>query len=52
MGLCKDNNTTVVIVTHNNELSQLANKIIHLKNGQIENVEININPKDIDEIEW
>lgn len=52
LGLCNDNNTTVVIVTHNNELSQLANKIIHLKNGQIENVEININPKDIDEIEW
>lgn len=52
LGLCKDNNTTVVIVTHNNELSQLANKIIHLKNGQIENVEINNNPKDIDEIEW
>ncbi|MBE6486262.1 MAG: ABC transporter ATP-binding protein [Methanosphaera stadtmanae] len=50
--LCRNNKTTVVIVTHNIELSKLANKIIHLKNGQIENIEVNINPQSIDEIEW
>ncbi len=47
-----NNKTTVVVVTHNIELSKLANKVIHLKNGQIENIETNISPNTIDEIEW
>jgi putative ABC transport system ATP-binding protein len=52
LDLSKNNNTTVIIVTHNIELSKLANKIIHLKNGQIEKIDINDVQKDIDEIEW
>ena len=52
LDLCKNNNTTVIIVTHNMEISKLADKIIHLKNGQIEEIEINKSPKNIDEIEW
>jgi len=52
LDLCKNNNTTVVIVTHNQELAKLANKIIHLKNGKIEDIINNENPKNIDEIEW
>lgn len=52
MDLCKNNKTTVIIVTHNIELSRLANKVIHLKNGQIEKIDINENPKNIDEINW
>ena len=50
--LCKSKNTTVMIVTHNIELSKLANKVIYLKNGQIEKIKINDTPKTIDEIEW
>jgi len=52
LNLCNKNNTTVIIVTHNIEISKLATKIIHLKNGQIEKIDINENPKNIDEIEW
>lgn len=52
LNLCKNSKTTVIIVTHNMELSKLANKIIHLKNGQIEKIDINEDPKNIDEIEW
>ena len=52
LNLSKSNNTTVIIVTHNIELSKLANKVIHLKNGQIESITINESPKNIDEIEW
>ena len=50
--LCQKNQTTVIMVTHNIELSKLANKIIHLKNGQIEKIDINKKPKKIDEINW
>ena len=52
LNLARKHKTTVIIVTHNNQLSYLADKIIHIKNGQIEDVEINRNPMDIDQIEW
>lgn len=44
--------TTVIIVTHNEVIADIADKVIHLKNGKIESVDINESPKDIDEVEW
>ena len=52
LDLARKHKTTVIIVTHNTQLSYLADKIIHLKNGQIEEIETNQNPKSIDQIEW
>ena len=37
--------TTVVIVTHNAILAHAADKVIRIKNGQIESIVINENPK-------
>ena len=45
-------NTTVIIVTHNALLAEAADKVIRIKNGQIESMIINENPKKIDELEW
>ena len=45
-------NTTVIIVTHNALLAEAADKVIRIKNGQIENIILNENPKKIDELEW
>lgn len=50
--LSNEEKTTVIIVTHNSEISKLADKIIYLKNGQIEKIDQNESPLDIDEIEW
>ena len=50
--MCHEKNTTVVIVTHNSKLSEAADKLIRIKNGQIEEVIINESPMDINEIEW
>ena len=49
---CRKEKMTVIIITHNSEIAQKADKIIHFKNGKSENVIINQNPKSIDEIEW
>ncbi|MBE6499060.1 MAG: ABC transporter ATP-binding protein [Methanobrevibacter thaueri] len=50
--MSNNKNTTVIIVTHNAILAQAADKVIRIKNGQIENITINENPKKIDELEW
>ena len=47
-----DNDTTVIIVTHNSLIAEIADKVIHIKNGLIDKVEINKKPKDIDEVKW
>lgn len=49
---CKDEGNTVVIVTHNSLFAEIADKVIYVKNGHIENVVINQNPKKISEVDW
>ena len=46
-----DNDTTVIIVTHNSLIAEIADKVIHIKNGKIEKVDTN-KPKNIDEVKW
>lgn len=50
--ICKKENRLVIIVSHNQALKDMADKVIRIKNGMIERVEINENPKSIEEIEW
>ena len=47
-----DNDTTVIIVTHNSLIAEIADKVIHIKNGLIDKVDINKKPRDIDEVKW
>ena len=46
------NDTTVIIVTHNSLIAEIADKVIHIKNGLIDKVVINDKPKNIDEVNW
>ncbi|MBR1884003.1 MAG: ABC transporter ATP-binding protein [Clostridia bacterium] len=48
----REKKMTVVIITHNSAISQMADKVIKFKNGKQEEIIINENPKSIDEIEW
>lgn len=50
--MSRDERMTVVIITHNGAIAPMADKIIHIKNGTAENIEINENPVSIDNIEW
>lgn len=47
----QESNMTILMVTHNEKISHLANKVIHLKDGNIEKMLQN-SPKKIDEVEW
>lgn len=51
---CDRNNgsNTVIIVTHNSLFAEIADTVIHVKNGTVENVTSNTNPKKIDEVKW
>lgn len=50
--ISKKNNKLVIIVTHNQALKDMADKVISIKNGMIEKVIINPNPMAIEDIEW
>ena len=43
---------TIVIITHNAALTDMADRVIRVKNGTVASVELNPCPKNISEIEW
>lgn len=47
-----DDGKTAVIITHNQALAPMANRVIHIRNGMIESVTVNEKPVSIDNIEW
>ena len=47
-----ENGTTVVVVTHNDLISLVANKVIHIKNGAIDKIITNEHPLTIDEVNF
>ena len=47
-----DEDTTVIIVTHNSLISEIADRIIRIKNGKVVSNELNKHPKNIDEVKW
>lgn len=47
-----DYDTTVVIVTHNSLIAEIADKVINIKNGKIDGIIENKHPKNIDEVVW
>lgn len=48
----KENNISLVIVTHNSKLEEIADKLIKLKDGKISSIETNKSPKKISEVQW
>lgn len=43
---------TIIIITHNAALTDMADRVIKVRNGTVDTVYTNPNPKDISEIEW
>ena len=50
--LCRDYHTTVVIITHNASIAQLANRVIRLRSGQVQEMVVNEHPAAVEDITW
>lgn len=50
--ISKNKQKLVLVVTHNQALKEMADKVITIKNGKIKSIVKNESPKSIEEIEW
>lgn len=48
----KDENKTVIIITHNSSIAQIADRVIEIYDSKVKNIKLNEKPKKIDEVEW
>ena len=49
---CRQQNMTVVIITHNLAICPMGDKVIRVKSGKISSVTLNEHPVDVSTIEW
>lgn len=49
---CRKNNMTVVVITHNQALTAMADRIITVKSGTVHSIEMNEQIVPVEEIEW
>lgn len=49
---CRETGKTVIVITHNQAIKPMADRVIIVKNGRAQAVEINENPLPIERIEW
>ena len=49
---CRKLGKTVIVITHNQALTAMANRIITIKSGDVADIKINNEIKDIADIEW
>lgn len=49
---CKNTGTTVVVITHNQALTGMADRVITVKSGQIAEMRMNEQTVDVEELEW
>lgn len=50
--MCYQKGMTVVMITHNAALAKMAQKVIHVKSGKVEKVQINKKPLSIEKINY
>ena len=49
---CRKNNMTVVLITHNQAITPMADRVIRMKNSRVESMVLNPSPTPVEEIEW
>jgi putative ABC transport system ATP-binding protein len=49
---CRQEGMTVVVITHNTALTPMADRVIHIKNGKVAQMQRNEHPTPVEEIEW
>ena len=49
---CRKMGTTVIVITHNSAIAQMADRVIKINDAKVRSVEVNKNPIPIENIEW
>ena len=49
---CRNTGRTVIVITHNQALTAMADRVIHIKSGTVQAVETNPAPTPVERIEW
>ena len=49
---CRTTGRTVVLITHNSAFTAIADRVIHVKEGKVERVELNACPQAAETVEW
>ena len=49
---CREKGMTVIVITHNQAITPMADRIISIKNGNVHSVKMNRQKTPVEEIEW
>lgn len=49
---CREKGMTVVVITHNQAITPMADRVITIKNSKVSNVTLNSSPVPVETIEW
>ena len=49
---CRETGTTVVVITHNQALADMADRIITMRSGKVIQIAVNDHPVSVDSLEW
>ena len=50
--LCRSEGKTVLVVTHNANIARAADRVIHIRSGEIKSIECCDDPCSVEEVEW
>ena len=49
---CRSSGQTVIVITHNQAITKIADRVIQVKNGSVCQTDVNEHPLSVSEIEW
>lgn len=49
---CRKEGMTVIVITHNQAITPMADRVIRMRNGKVQSMVINEKPTPVEEIEW
>ena len=49
---CREKGMTVVVITHNQAITPMADRVIKIKNSKVAKISLNPNPTPVENIEW
>lgn len=50
--ICRKEKTTVIVITHNLALTPIGSKVIKVRSGKVESIQVNEHPMDVEQVEY